>query len=125
MATPEKLIPLLLRLPAYLAAILPVILMYFIAYCASIYLSHWPSYNNPDPRLLPSEFDALFLVLEYSLILWFPLTIIFVLVGISRSKDPSNWPDIAYGGSAYGLMTLAGVFIFVIDPHGVWNWLID
>src|SRR5262245_47291751 len=91
---------------------------------AAIYLGHWPSYNNPDPKQLPGWFaiqhDALGVGLLASEAI-FCLAIGLAIVGRICSREfPLAWMILVAAVS----VGLALVYVH-FDPGGVLSWFFD
>jgi hypothetical protein len=89
---------------------------------AAVYLRHWPSYNNPDPKLLGWWLQHNALVLDFSAVPVFSLlAVVLAGVGRARSRDFPFWSTI--------LLT-AGSFVLLVvyartDPGGFMDWFWD
>ncbi len=66
-----------------LSGLAPCISLYLFAAAAYVHLGHWPSYANPDPRLLPSSFELPSVVVVATWLFWIPIT---TLIGVATAR---------------------------------------
>jgi hypothetical protein len=100
-----------------------VAVLYTSAARAAVYLGHWPSYGNPDPKDLPEHFsppEILELIVP-ALILCLLTTAVAAF--IARYVSPSLRLLIAWS-IAVSCWLLSFALIFA-DPLGVVEWMMD
>jgi len=97
--------------------------LYFLFIHARIFLGHWPSYGNPDPKTLPDGFDPYFAFFDtaFESLPWsFLATIVtyplLALPGL-RPATRSLWVPACVWGVCFTLL--------VLDPFGAFNWYAD
>ena len=120
----DRLYQVLPRIAALIAAVSPIFVTYFFAYSASIHVGHWPSYSNPDPKDLPTLFTPLYLASMYAFIFWLPVSFGLAIHGVFGNDKSARVRRALLPGTVSDLAIFCGLFVY-IDPHGVFNWLID
>jgi MFS family permease len=100
-----------------------ITLLYTFALRAALFLGHWPSYNNPDPKTLPDRFhpQSEFLEIVLPLVISVSVTnLVAFLVTRVRSNDRFLYAV----GMALASWVISYILI-VLDPVGVLNWYLD
>jgi hypothetical protein len=112
------LIGALAALPAFFLAS-----VHTFAMRAALFLGHWPSYDNPDPKTLPDRFhpQSEFLEVLIPVGVSVALTSLFALL-IRRVRSPLSISHALIVG-----MALAGLsfILLILDPAGALNWIMD
>jgi hypothetical protein len=109
------------------AAGLPVMQLawlYTFALRAALFLGHWPSYNNPDPKDLPDEFhpQTEFLMSVIPIVVSVGVTCLFATV-MARLAPPSRRVvDAVFTAIFFGFLSY---MVLGADPFGFLNWLLD
>jgi hypothetical protein len=95
---------------------------------ARLYLGHWPSYGDPDPKDLPTAFEPLYglvwggfgvLLALASAVL--PIGVIVLAVLAIRGGSRQYVPVLALGLAPWVVV----VWFFLADPGGFIEWLAD
>ncbi len=101
-----------------------LLLMVFFAYVlrARLFLGHWPSYNDPDPKQLGWWIQHSFLQLGF---IAFPavalLATMFAVAGRLHSRDFPFWTMLAIIALACGIV----IAFARVDPGGFVAWFWD
>ena len=98
--------------------------LHFYALEASVYLGHWPSYENPDPKQLGGLMQWQYPALAFGLVSvpWASvMSIVLAIVGRIESRDFPIWTAIVTAIVSFALFVGFGVY----DPGGLGTWFMD
>ena len=109
------------------AAGLPLMLLawlYTFALRAALFLGHWPSYNNPDPKNLPDEFhpQTEFLMSVIPIIVSVGVTCLFATLMSRFAPRSRRIVDALFAGILFWFLSY---MMIGADPFGVLNWFMD
>jgi hypothetical protein len=109
------------------ATALPLMLLawlYTFALRAALFLGHWPSYNNPDPRNLPDEFhpQTEFLMSVIPIVVSVFMTCLFATLMARLAPRSRRIVDAVFVGIFFGFLSY---MMLGADPFGVLNWFLD
>ena len=99
-----------------------ILAVFCYAALASVYLGHWPTYGNPDPKQLGWWVQHSALQLGFAASSFTPvLTVCLAIFSRRRSRDFPIWIVIITATASAALLVCWGRF----DPGGVVAWFWD
>lgn len=114
-----------LPLAALILAVSPVLFIFAVLlFAILVWLSrgHWPSYNNPDPKLVFWGIPCLLLQLCVMLVpVAFTGAIALAVIGRSRSRQFPFFTILIASAVSVAVLVAYGR----IDPGGFMNWFFD
>lgn len=98
--------------------------IYTFALRAALFLGHWPSYNNPDPKNLPDEFhpQTEFLMSVIPIVVSVGVTCLFATLMARLAPRSRRIVNSVFAGILFGFLSY---MMIGADPFGVLNWLMD
>jgi hypothetical protein len=108
-------------------AALPFILiaeMYTFAFRAALFLGHWPTYSNPDPKDLPDHFHPATEFLEFVIPMLVSVAVTYLFFTLVMRF--ATWPRrLQFGLAAASLLWLFAFILVAGDPFRVLDWILD
>jgi hypothetical protein len=107
------------------AAAFPLVALanFYLFVCLSrIDLGHWPVFNDPYPRVLPSAFQRISIFLSFMAVPAVSVAgVLSSVIGRRRYADFPMWRLLAFNVASAGLL----VMLARMDPGSFWNWFVD
>jgi hypothetical protein len=98
--------------------------LYTFALRAAIFLGHWPSYDNPDPKNLPDRFGPQTEFLELVIPMFASIGVTWLFV--SQARRFTTWYQrFEFAAWVTILLWLVAFLLLGGDPAGVRNWIAD